>query len=85
MFVRKLKRRLDSMTPAAFWILRLSFYLTYFCFALALFWALKVYLAPANTIVRGAATAIRELVRLPQAVLLVGVLGSAIAEDIAQR
>ena len=84
MFVKKLKRRIDSMSQAAFGILKLSFFLTYFCLAGALFYALKLYISD-SIFVPGAIMAITEFLRLPQSILLVGVLGSAIVEDLVSR
>ena len=84
MFIRKLKRRIDSMSQAAFGILTLSFFLTYFCLLAALAYTLRMYIS-GTVFVPGGFTAITEFLRLPQAILLVGVIGSAVAEDLSGR
>ncbi|MBQ8974707.1 MAG: hypothetical protein IJ072_03155 [Oscillospiraceae bacterium] len=84
MYLKKLKTRIDSMSQPAFFILKISFYCTYFCLICALVCAVRIYLAQGAECM-SLRTALWEYLRLPQAVLLVGVIGSAIAEDICQK
>ena len=81
LYLKKLKTRIDAMSPPAFWILKLSFFATYFCLLCALVCAVGIFRAD-GLVPMSRYAALEAYLRLPQAVLLVGVLGSAAAEEV---
>ncbi len=80
MFLKKLKTRIDSMSRPAFRILQISFFCTYLFLLCALTCAVRIYLS-GGAAPRSLYTALGEYLRMPQASLLIGVLGSGVAEE----
>jgi hypothetical protein len=72
------------MSPAAFGILKLSFAFTYLCLLYALLQVLRMSFS-GDVFVPGGMSAVYELLRLPQGIMLVGVIGSGIAEDLSRH
>lgn len=84
MTFKNIKKQIDAMSRPAFFILQASFLAAYISLGAALVWAVRICLA-GGALPMSAYRAVDGFIRLPQAILLVGVLGSAIAEDVILR